>query len=116
MRRPGDVIERFDAPAFRGQRLDRPGTWAIAFLDDNCPFCREFAPRFASLAAGRDYRIAFADVTDHHSPLWEDFRIEVVPTVVLFRDGATFFRRDGRLGFGLSDADLLAIRSALVPG
>jgi hypothetical protein len=111
----GVPADRLDASAFRADRLDRPGTWAVAFLDDNCPFCREFGPRFSSLAGGGEYRVARADVTDYASPLWDDFRLEVVPTVVLFRNGTAFDRWDGTLGLGLSEADLERIRSALAP-
>jgi hypothetical protein len=113
MPRATNAVELLDARSFRGERLDRPGTWAVAFLDDNCPYCREFAPRFAALADGASYRVGRADVTDYESPLWDEFRLKVVPTVVVFREGVAFFRRDGRLGYGLSDADLAAIRTAI---
>jgi thiol-disulfide isomerase/thioredoxin len=111
----GNSIERLDASSFREDRLERLGIWAVVFLDDHCPFCRELAPRFASLAGAGTYHVGVADVTDYRSALWDDFRLEVVPTVVLFRDGAPFLRRNGRLGFGPSDADLTAVRAALGP-
>jgi thioredoxin 1 len=109
-------MERLDAAAFDGERLNRPGTWAVAFLADWCPFCRAFAPKFEALAAGGPYRIAEGDVTDEESPLWETFHLDVVPTVIVFRDGAAGCRRDGRLGHGLSDADVAAVRAELARG
>jgi thiol-disulfide isomerase/thioredoxin len=106
-------VDRLGAEAFQGDRLQRPGTWAVAFLADWCPFCRAFAPKFDALAGGGSYQIARGDVTDYDSPLWDAFHLEVVPTVVVFREGVPGFRRDGQLGRGLSDADLAAIRGEL---
>jgi thiol-disulfide isomerase/thioredoxin len=106
-------MERLAADAFEGDHLRRPGTWAVAFLADWCPFCRAFAPKFDALAGGGSFHVARGDVTDEASPLWDVFHLEVVPTVVVFRDGVPGFRRDGQLGRGLSDTDLAAIRAEL---
>lgn len=108
---PPRPIERIGAQAFDGQRLRRNGIWAIAFLADWCPFCRSFVPSFAALKGG-DFGLAIADVTDDESPLWERFEIEVVPSVIVFRDGVPVFRADGRFMEGLGPNDLAAVRSA----
>ena len=42
------------------------------------------------------------DISDDGNPLWEVFSIEVVPTIIIFKDGKAVFRRDGVLGRGLS--------------
>ncbi len=106
-------MERLGADAFDGDRLRRSGTWAIAFLADWCGFCQAFAPKFEALAGSGPFEIAIADVTDEDNPLWERFNVEVVPTLLGFRDGPTIFRRDGRLGSGLAASDLSALRDAL---
>jgi thioredoxin 1 len=106
-------LARLRADAFEGDRLLRPGIWAIGFLADWCPYCRAFVPALESLAGGGAFEVAVGDVTDEESPLWERFSIDVVPTVVVFRDGRPAFRRDGRLGIGLTGDDLRAIRSEL---
>jgi thioredoxin 1 len=106
-------LERVGAEAFRGEEFTRPGRWAVAFLADWCPFCRAFAPRFESLAPPGPAKLAVADLTSEESPLWETFSIDVVPTVVVFQDGKTLFRRDGRLGRGLGASDLKAIAAAM---
>jgi thioredoxin 1 len=108
---PPHPLERVGIEAFDGRRLRRTGTWAIAFLADWCPFSREFAPSFAALEGG-GFRIAVADLTDEESPLWERFEIEVVPSVVVFREGVSVFRADGRLMEGLGPQDLASVHSA----
>jgi thioredoxin 1 len=106
-----DRLERLDERAFDGKKLLRPGTRAVAFLAEWCGFCRDFGPQFAEI--GTRPQLAVADLTDLNSPLWEEFEVQVVPTVVVFRDGRPVLRRDGVAGEGLSAADLAAIRRAL---
>jgi thioredoxin-like negative regulator of GroEL len=108
-------MERLGADAFTGERLNRSGTWAIAFLADWCPFCRAFEPKFAALEGTGSFEIAKGDLTDENNPLWETFHVDVVPTIVAFRDGAAIFRKDGRLGRGLGTKDLKALTDALPP-
>ncbi len=87
--------------------------WAVAFVADWCPFCRAFLAPFSELRGAGPFEIAFGDVTDEESPLWDDFRIEVVPTVLGFRDGRAVYRRNGVRGVGLLDEDLAAIRTEM---
>jgi thiol-disulfide isomerase/thioredoxin len=106
-------LERLGPEAFDGGRLLRPGTVAVAFLADWCPFCRTFEPEFARLSAGAGGRLLVADMTAMDSPLWDRFAVEVVPTVVVFREGKVAFRADGVAGEGLGPTDLSAIARAL---
>ena len=46
------------------------------------------------------------NVDDYDNPLWEDYSIEAVPTVILFDEGRVCRRLDGRLGEGLSEKQL----------
>jgi thiol-disulfide isomerase/thioredoxin len=109
--RPLPSLERLGPEAFERLELRRSGVWAIAFLADWCPYCREFVPGFAALG-GHSFGVAVADVTSIESPLWERFGIEVVPTVIVFRDGVAGFRADGRYMEGLDANDLRAISAA----
>lgn len=105
-------MDRLDAAAFDGERLTRPGTWVVAFSADWCPICRMFLPKFASLDDRGSFRTAVADVTSDDSPLWETFQVDVVPTLVVFRDGQVIYREDGTLGRGLPESSLLRAAAA----
>lgn len=98
---------------FHGARLNRLGTWAVAFLADWCPFCRGFGPKLFAIPR-EGFEVARADVSPADSPLWDIFGIEVIPTVIVFRNGSAIFRADGRFGEGLDSSDLAEIvRAAL---
>ena len=44
-------------------------------------------------------------VDDYDNPLWEEYSIEAVPTVILFELGTVLKRLDGRLGRGLNEKE-----------
>jgi thioredoxin 2 len=106
-------MERVGAEAFAGDRLDRAGTWAVAFVADWCPFCDEFLPPYSARKPPAGVRLALADLTDVESPLWDRFHVDVIPTVLIFAEGREIARMDGVLGVGIGDTELDALlRSA----
>ena len=86
---------------FDGTKLKRSGTVAALFTAYWCPFCREFAPVFKSAKEWNEVRKAIVDLSDQENPLWETFDVQVVPTIIAFRDGLVISRKDGMLGRGL---------------
>src|SRR5213083_1133822 len=40
---------------------------------------------------------------DEENPLWEEYAVEVVPTLALFREGKVADRLDGILGYGIDN-------------
>jgi thioredoxin 1 len=106
-------METLEPAALSDGRLDRPGTVAVLFTASWCPFCRRFEPRFASLEGRVGGALAVADLTDEENPLWETYRIEVVPVVVGFVDGRPAWRFDSPLGVGLGEKDLDEVRAKL---
>lgn len=72
-----------------------------------CPFCRSFLPVFDRKAAKEGVNLAIrVKVDDYDNPLWDEYCIEAVPTVIFFEDGKVCIRLDGKLGRGLSEKHL----------
>ena len=88
---------------FESKRLKKNGTLPVLFAAEWCPFCRRFIPIFNSVLAEKGISGGSADLSDLENPLWEEFGIEVVPTVMIFKEGELVYRKDGVLGRGLPD-------------
>ena len=92
---------------FSGARLLDSRDILAVFYASWCPFCRSFLGIFASTMLGKtDPQGALVDISDENNPLWETFKIDIVPTLVGFRDGIAIARKDGIAGAGLSVSDL----------
>jgi len=89
-------------PDFEGQRLKQDGSVAVLFLASWCPFCRQFRPTFEAAARSSNTPWAWVDVSEDDSIFWDTFGLDVVPTVIVFKNGEAVFRRDGERGRGLS--------------
>jgi thioredoxin-like negative regulator of GroEL len=85
----------------------------VAFLADWCPFCQAVRPALERAAEDDGWTALDADLTSEDAPLWDRFGIEVVPSVIVFRDGEPIFRVDGIRGVGLGRGALDAVRSVV---
>ena len=47
-------------------------------------------------------------IDEEENPLWEAYKIDIVPTVIFFESGKALRRLDGRAGVGLTGKDLAA--------
>lgn len=108
---PAELLPR---DAFDHARLLRDGAWVVAFLADWCPFCRRFRPSFEALDGGSRFHTGIADLTDDESPLWEEFRIDVVPAVIVFSNGRVVYWQESDPGVGLPSDALARARAAAV--
>jgi thioredoxin 1 len=88
---------------FEKKRLNRNGTLTVLFAAEWCPFCRRFSLVFDSVLSEKGIARGVADLSDLENPLWEEFDIDVVPTVMIFKEGELVYRKDGVLGRGLPD-------------
>jgi thioredoxin 1 len=72
-----------------------------------CPYCRSFLPVFNKNSSKQSVDLAVrVKVDDYDNPLWEEYSIEAVPTVILFEAENICKRLDGRFGYGLSEKQL----------
>lgn len=110
------VLEVETAEEFRRTVLAAKEPTVVMFWASWCPFCRAFKPTFDEYAGQYGGRFALVRLDDYDNPLWDEYAVNVVPSLALFRDGALAARKDGRLGRGLSAAELDAfLRQALPP-
>ncbi|MGO9644960.1 MAG: thioredoxin family protein [Candidatus Bathyarchaeia archaeon] len=86
---------------FEGTGLKTNQPLAVVFTASWCPFCSMFTPVFKSTLSKNQLPYGSVDLTSYDNPLWETFDIEVVPTVVIFKNGKVSYRADGMYGGGL---------------
>jgi len=77
------------------------------FYSTWCPYCMRFFPAFKNQTEGMDFEsVIHVILDDDDDPLWDEYGIAAVPTVIYFEDGKVAKRLDGCLGLGLSEAAL----------
>ncbi len=73
-----------------------------------CPFCRNFLPDFKRVVAKHSFEcVVLVNMDDDDNPLWDNYSIEAVPSVILFNGGVVFRRLDSSLGDCIDDGQLL---------
>lgn len=95
------MLEVNTASDFRIQVLESKEPTVALFWATWCPFCRRFKTEFDRLATEKTWRFASVHLEDESNPLWDDYSVDVVPTMALFRDGKLVDREDGVLGYGI---------------
>jgi thioredoxin len=79
----------------------------VLFYATWCPYCTRFVPVFDKKTHGFDHgKVIHFLLDDYDNPLWDDFDIEAVPTVIFFENGKVLSRLDGRFGAGLNEKQL----------
>ena len=92
---------------FSGTKLLDSGNILGVLYASWCPFCRSFLGVFESTMMRKtDPQGALVDISAEDNPLWETFKVDIVPTLVGFRDGVAIARKDGTAGVGLGTSDL----------
>jgi len=67
-----------------------------------CPYCRAFLPKFdEKIGKINSATVLYVILDDYDNPLWDDFDVEAVPTVIYFEKNKVSKRLDGRFGVGL---------------
>ena len=71
----------------------------VDFWSRTCPHCLHLNPHFeaAAEAAGDEVRFAKICVQDDAMPLFQQYHVSGVPTLILFRDGKELARRSGAI-------------------
>ena len=96
------MLQVKDLAAFRETVVESDEPTVVMFWATWCPFCRRFKQEFERLAAAHPWRFAAVYLDDEDNPLWDDYAVDVVPTLALFHDGKVVDRLNGVLGYGIS--------------
>jgi thioredoxin 1 len=79
----------------------------VLFYASWCPYCLNFVPSFDRKTVGFGFgSVIHVLLDDYDNPLWDDYSIGAVPTVIFFEEGRVCRRLDGKFGVGLSEKQL----------
>lgn len=74
-----------------------------------CPYCKAFIPVFNKKISGfKAAVVVHVLLDDFDNPLWDDYDIDAVPTVIYFEKGKVSRRLDGVFGVGLKEKQFTA--------
>lgn len=97
---------------FENQILKSKGPHLVLFAADWCGYCRRFLGIISeykgdesSITSG-DNSITVVNIDSGDGSLWETFKVDLVPTLVVFSNGQQIFRRDAKPMVGLRQNDL----------
>ncbi len=85
--------------------VDAEGPVLALFHAVWCGYCQDFLPHFRGKETGPIRKVE-VNLSEEINPLWDTYRIDVVPTLILFEGGNILGRADGILGKGLTEANL----------
>lgn len=83
--------------------LTQNKTVLALFYSSWCPYCMRFVPFFEKKTAGSKFKVIHVLLEDDDNPLWDEYDIPTVPTVILLEDGKIRDRLNARLGAGLKE-------------
>jgi len=72
----------------------------VLFYASWCPFCRAFCPKFEKKFGASEKHSTVA-IDEDSDPLWDEYGIKAVPTVLVFKGKKTTKRYDAVPGVGL---------------
>ena len=68
-----------------------------------CPYCTIFLPVFNKNVEGfHSGTIVHVFLDDYDNPVWDEYEVDAVPTIIFFEKGKVSKRLDGRFGVGLN--------------
>jgi thioredoxin 1 len=97
------MIEVNDKEELQSLLKNKKGVLAL-FYASWCPYCRSFCSTFEKWTAKAECGHAiYVNMDDYENPLWAEYSVDAVPTVIFFDYGRAAHRLDGQLGLGLNE-------------
>jgi len=77
------------------------------FSSSKCPFCQRFTQVFNKYVTNCKVNLVIhVNMDDYNSPLWDEYNIDAVPTLILFENNTIKNRLDASSGIGLTEDQL----------
>jgi thioredoxin 1 len=73
----------------------------VLFYASWCIFCQRFVPYFDKKTVNFGSKVIHVLLDDYDSPMWDEYEVDAVPTVILFEDGKVSRRLNSGFGVGL---------------
>ena len=87
--------------------LEKTEKVLVLFYATWCPYCINFVPVFDKKIINFNVgNVIHVLLDDYDNPLWDDYDIEAVPTIIFFEKSKISKRLDGRSGRGLNEQQL----------
>jgi len=87
--------------------LEKNDKVLVLFYASWCPYCTRFVPYFKKKVNSFNFgAVIHVLLDDYDNPLWDDYDIEAVPTLILFEKNKIIDRLNGRFGVGLKEDQL----------
>lgn len=89
------------------EELEKHDKVLAIFYASWCPYCMAFVPVFEVQTGGFDNgTVIHVMLDDYDNPLWDEYEIGAVPTVIFFEKSKITNRLDGKNGVGLTEKQL----------
>ena len=99
---------------FEGRDLKRDGKALVFFYAKWCPYCRAACKETGCIMDKDDYKAYAVDLSDDDNPLWEQLGLDVVPTLIGYKDGEETYRKQAARMVGLRRSDFETADGAMV--
>ena len=101
------MLEVSDKEKIQSLLKNKKGVLAL-FYASWCPYCRSFRSTFEKWVVKKGFNNAIrVNMDDYENPLWAEYSIDAVPTVIFFDRGKATQRLDGQLGRGLNKTQFM---------
>jgi thioredoxin 1 len=97
------MIKVFNDQDFNAE-LKKNNKVLALFYASWCPYCTRFVLTFDKETSTLSFNsVIHVLLDDNDNPLWNEYDIPAVPTIIFFENGKICKRLDGKLGIGLNE-------------
>lgn len=90
------------------KQVSQYGCVLSLFSSSRCSFCQRFAKIFDTHVAGCSADLVVRVIMDDHDgPLWDEYNVDAVPTLIFFENGVIKSRLDAGSGVGLTEKQFI---------